>query len=166
MLRNAWRIRAWGACPSVLVAGSMPCIPATKTKSPALVPRLQVPSALMAPGGLSVFTPLGEGDCAEPGPDTSTAAVTPRKASRCNILFLAGGRRVGGMEVVHGFHDHDFLGRGIDAQFGEAVAAVALAALRIDDHGHAIDLQRRGVADRVHALALAAELDGDVLLDL
>src|SRR4051812_32736196 len=45
----------------------MPCMPATKTKSPALTPRLQVPSALMAPGGLSVLTPFGDGDCAKPG---------------------------------------------------------------------------------------------------
>src|SRR5712692_4354694 len=88
MLRKAWRIRAWGSWTSVLVAGSMPCIPATKTKSPARVPRLQVPSALMAPEGLSVLTPLGDGDCAEPGLDATTAAVTQRTASRCNISFL------------------------------------------------------------------------------
>src|ERR1700716_1733598 len=105
MLRNAWRIRAWGSCTSVSVAGSMPCMPATKTKSPALVPRLQVPSALMAPGGLSVLTPLGDGDCAEPEPDPRTAAVTKRKASRCNILFLfsGGSRRAG--DLIEGTGD-------------------------------------------------------------
>src|SRR4051794_2860473 len=65
----------------------MPCMPATKTKSPALTPRLQVPSALMAPGGLSVFTPFGDGDCAKPGLDAMTSAVTQESASRCNILI-------------------------------------------------------------------------------
>jgi hypothetical protein len=38
----------------------MPRIPATKTKSPARVPRFQVPVGLIAPGGDSVFTPFGE----------------------------------------------------------------------------------------------------------
>src|SRR5580704_4579348 len=90
MLRNAWRIRAWGSCTNVLVAGSTPCIPATKTKSPALAPRLQVPSALMAPGGLSVLTPFGDGDCAKPTPDTIAAAVTQGSTSCRNILsFLS-----------------------------------------------------------------------------
>src|SRR5262252_5287394 len=65
MLRKAWRIRAWGSSTSLLVAGSMPCIPATKIKSPARAPRLQVPTALIAPGGSSVLTPLGESECAE-----------------------------------------------------------------------------------------------------
>src|SRR5262249_49185841 len=58
-------IRAWGSSTSLLVAGSMPCIPATKIKSPARAPRLQVPTALIAPGGSSVLTPLGESECAE-----------------------------------------------------------------------------------------------------
>src|SRR5262249_6418563 len=40
----------------------MPCMPAMKMKSPARAPRLQVPAALMAPGGLSVLTPLGESE--------------------------------------------------------------------------------------------------------
>src|SRR6478609_433500 len=63
----------------------MPCMPATNTKSPALTPRLQVPSALMAPGGLSVLTPFGDGDCAKPGLDAMTSAATQESASRCNI---------------------------------------------------------------------------------
>jgi hypothetical protein len=70
------------------------------------------------------------------------------------------------VEVLHGLYDHDLLGRGVDAKLGEAVAAVALAALGVDDHRHALDLQRGHIADRVHALALAAELDRDVPLDL
>src|SRR5215831_12531786 len=62
MLRKAWRMRAWGSSTSLLVARSMPCMPAMKMKSPARAPRLQVPTALMAPGGLSVLTPLGESE--------------------------------------------------------------------------------------------------------
>src|SRR4051812_11337980 len=65
----------------------MPCMPATKTKSPALTPRLQVPSALMAPGGLSVLTPFGDGDCATPGLDAITNAATQESASRCNMRY-------------------------------------------------------------------------------
>src|SRR6266446_8674963 len=68
--------------------------------------------------------------------------------------------------MLHGFHDHDLLGRGIDAQLGEAVAAQTLRALAVDDHRYSLDLQRRGIADRAHALALAAELDAHTLLDL
>src|SRR5215210_889930 len=66
----------------------MPCMPETKTMSPALTPRLQVPSALMAPGGLRVLTPFGvdeDGDCATPGVDARIIAVTQRRARRCNI---------------------------------------------------------------------------------
>src|SRR5215510_13160330 len=85
MLRKACRTRAWGSCTNVLVAGSTPCMPATKTKSPALAPRLQVPSALIAPGGLSVFTPFGEGACAKLKLDAMAIAVTQAKASRGNI---------------------------------------------------------------------------------
>src|SRR5512139_2224220 len=63
----------------------MPCMPATNTKSPALAPRLQVPSALMAPGGLSVLTPFGDGDCAKPRPDVVAMAIRQRRARRWNI---------------------------------------------------------------------------------
>src|SRR5262245_12255427 len=63
-------------------------MPATKTKSPALAPRLQVPSALIAPGGLSVFTPLGEGACAKPRLEAMAIAVTQARASRGNIWAL------------------------------------------------------------------------------
>jgi hypothetical protein len=35
------------------------------SKSPALAPRLHVPSVLIAPAGLSVLTPFGEGACAK-----------------------------------------------------------------------------------------------------
>src|SRR5262249_10429632 len=61
MLRNACRIRASSPWTSVLVLGSMPRIPATKTKSPARAPTSHVPVLLIAPSGASVFTPLGEG---------------------------------------------------------------------------------------------------------
>src|SRR5262245_5166896 len=60
-------------------------MPGTKTKSPALAPRLHVPSVLIAPGGLSVLTPLGEGACAKPRLDAMAIAVTQAKASRGNI---------------------------------------------------------------------------------
>src|SRR5262245_34567523 len=60
MFRNDWRMRACGSCTNVLVAGSTPCMPATKTKSPALAPRLQVPTALIAPAGSSVLTSFGD----------------------------------------------------------------------------------------------------------
>src|SRR5262245_44796852 len=63
----------------------MPCIPATKTKSPARAPRLQVPSALIEPVGLSVLTPFG--DCAKLRLD-ATANGTQACASRCNIRDL------------------------------------------------------------------------------
>src|SRR5215831_11981208 len=85
ILRKAWRIRASGSCTNVLVAGSTPCMPATKTKSPALAPRLHVPSALIAPGGLRVLTPFGEGACAKPTLDAMAIAVMQGKASRGNI---------------------------------------------------------------------------------
>src|SRR6516162_8969782 len=60
-------------------------MPATKTKSPALAPRLHVPSALIATGGLSVLTPFGEGACAKPTLDAMAIAVMQGKASRGNI---------------------------------------------------------------------------------
>src|ERR1700730_10142833 len=63
----------------------MPCMPATKTKSPALAPRLHVPSALIAPAGLSVLTPFGEGACAKPRLDARAIALTQGRASRSNI---------------------------------------------------------------------------------
>src|SRR6516164_5705148 len=63
-------------------------MPATKTKSPALAPRLQVPSALIAPGGLRVLTPLGEGACAKLRLDAMAIAVVQAKASRGNIWAL------------------------------------------------------------------------------
>src|SRR5262249_32981100 len=42
-------------------------------------------SALMAPGGLSVLTPLGEGTCAKLRLDAMAIAVTQARASRGNI---------------------------------------------------------------------------------
>src|SRR5262249_34305901 len=48
-------------------------------------PRLQVPSALIAPGGLSVLTPFGEGACAKLKLDAMAIAVTQARASRGNI---------------------------------------------------------------------------------
>src|SRR5262249_57391937 len=64
------------------------CMPATKTKSPALAPRLHVPSALMAPGGLRVLTPVGEGACAKLRLDAMAIAVMQAKTSRGNIWAL------------------------------------------------------------------------------
>src|SRR6516164_2477723 len=63
-------------------------MPATKTKSPALAPRLHVPSALMAPGGLSVLTPFGEGACAKLTLDAMAIAAMQAKTSRGNIWAL------------------------------------------------------------------------------
>src|SRR5689334_3099159 len=85
-LRKARRTRPSGSATSLLVAGSTPCMPATKTKSPARAPRLQVPSALMAPGGLSVRTPLGEGggDCASAALEAMASAQ--QTASLGNIV--------------------------------------------------------------------------------
>jgi hypothetical protein len=84
-LRKARTMRACGSCTKALVAGSMPCMPATKTKSPALAPRLQVPSALMAPGGSSVLTPFG--DCAWARAKLVARAIAGKqgRARRCNI---------------------------------------------------------------------------------
>src|SRR5262245_56712830 len=53
-------------------------------KSPALTPKLQVPSALMAPGGLRVLTPFGDVDCAKPRPAMATIAGH-RRARRVSI---------------------------------------------------------------------------------
>src|SRR6516165_2937391 len=63
-------------------------MPATKTKSPALAPRLHVPSALMAPGGLSVLTPFGEGACAKLTLDAMAIAAMQAKTNRGNIWAL------------------------------------------------------------------------------
>src|SRR5262245_34403276 len=71
ILRKACRMRASSPCTSVLVLGSMPRMPATKTKSPARVPRFHVPVVLMAPSGASVLTPWGEDDWA------NTAVAAP-----------------------------------------------------------------------------------------
>src|SRR5882672_691768 len=60
MLRKAWRTRASSPATSALVAGSMPRIPATKTKSPARAPSAHGPVGRIAPGGASVRTPGGE----------------------------------------------------------------------------------------------------------
>src|SRR5262249_12170637 len=65
-------------------------MPATKTKSPALAPRLQVPSVLIAPGGLSVLTPFGEGACAKPTLDAMASAVMQAKTRRGHIWALHG----------------------------------------------------------------------------
>jgi len=60
MLRNACRMRASGSGTSVFVRGSMPRMPATNTKSPARVPRLQGPVGVRAPGGARGLTPRPE----------------------------------------------------------------------------------------------------------
>src|SRR5262249_3747924 len=60
-------------------------MPATKTKSPALAPRLQVPSVLIAPGGLRVLTLFGEGACARLTLDAMAIAVVNEKAARRHI---------------------------------------------------------------------------------
>src|SRR6478609_11505299 len=80
-------MRACGSCTKLLVTGSTPCIPATKTKSPALTPKLQVPSALMAPGGLRVLTPFGDVDCANARPVMATVA-RHRRARRVSIFVI------------------------------------------------------------------------------
>src|SRR5437764_8681056 len=65
-LRKAWRMRASAPSTNLLLAGSTPCMPATKMKSRARAPTLHVSfPVLIAPGGLSVLTPLGEGDWAK-----------------------------------------------------------------------------------------------------
>src|SRR5204862_6489740 len=82
-----------GACGSfarVLIAGSTPCMPATKMKSPARTPRLHVPSFLIAPGGERVRTPLGEIDCARQGADARTKSARPARTDRCSIPQLSG----------------------------------------------------------------------------
>jgi hypothetical protein len=43
---------------------------------------------LIAPGGLSVLTPLGEGACAKLGLDAMAIAVMQAKTSRGNIWAL------------------------------------------------------------------------------
>src|SRR5437016_9780074 len=64
--RKAWRMRASAPSTNLLLAGSTPCMPATKMKSPARAPTLHVSfPVLIAPDGLSVLTPLGEGDWAK-----------------------------------------------------------------------------------------------------
>src|SRR6476660_6100219 len=75
-------MRACGSCTKLLVTGSTPCVPATKMKSPALTPRLQVPSALMAPGGSSVLTPFGDCDHTVLGLAAEAIAVTQRRIER------------------------------------------------------------------------------------
>src|SRR5262249_44727065 len=89
MLRKAWRIRAWRSFTSLLVAGSMPRIPATKIKSPARAPRLQVPASLIAPGGSSVLTPLGESECAETRLVASEIAAAHAHATQGRICDLS-----------------------------------------------------------------------------
>src|SRR5262245_7593989 len=59
MFKNAWRTRASSPATSVLVAGSMPRMPATKTKSPARAPSAHGPVGRIAPAGASVCTPCG-----------------------------------------------------------------------------------------------------------
>src|SRR4051812_299252 len=75
----------------------MPCIPATKMKSPALLAILQVPSVLIAPVGLRVWTPLGDCDCAKPLSDIRVIAIRQARASRCGI----GEFRVNGKLLVN-----------------------------------------------------------------
>src|SRR6516164_3126426 len=82
-------MRAWGSCTKVLLAGSMPCMPATKMKSPARAPTLQVPCAFMAPGGSRVLTPLGDADCARQKLDDIAIAATPARPNRCSIGYYS-----------------------------------------------------------------------------
>src|SRR5262249_55717176 len=56
MLMKAWRTRASSPSTSVLVAGSMPRMPATNTKSPARAPTLHVAVGAIAPGGDRIFS--------------------------------------------------------------------------------------------------------------
>src|SRR3954467_12960115 len=72
-------MRLSGSATSLLVAGSTPCMPARNTRSPARAPRLHVPSVLMDPEGLSVLTPLGDGDRAK-----AKLAGNARAAERLN----------------------------------------------------------------------------------
>src|SRR5215472_11482605 len=108
MLRNPWRICACGSRTMALVAGSMPGMPARNTKSPALAPRLQVPSALKALGGASVLTPgvatpLGGGAWARLGLDAMTMVMAAAAASagRCHIV-RSPSRDVAIASVSHG----------------------------------------------------------------
>jgi hypothetical protein len=83
MLRKAWRIRASSPGTRVSVAGSIPRMPAMKTKSPARAATSQVPVGLIAPGGDSVSTPFG--DCAAAGAMAARSAITasvPPSAAR------------------------------------------------------------------------------------
>src|SRR5262245_37878552 len=82
-VEEGWRICAGGSVTMRLVAGSMPGMPATKTKSPARAPRLQVPSAFMLPGGARVLTPSG--DYAKAQLDAITIAIKQTTANRCNM---------------------------------------------------------------------------------
>src|SRR5216684_4354231 len=79
-------MRASSPSINLLVAGSTPCIPATKMKSPARAPTLQVSlPVLIAPGGLSVLTPLGEGDWAKPRVVMEASARPQETKQRANI---------------------------------------------------------------------------------
>src|SRR5262249_12877105 len=60
MLRKACRTRPSLSGTSVLVAGSMPRMPATNTKSPARVPSAHGPVGRIAPPGDRICTPPGE----------------------------------------------------------------------------------------------------------
>src|SRR5262245_36847144 len=86
ILRNARRMRACGSSTSLLVAGSTPCMPATKMKSPALAPRRQVPSALMAPAGSSVLTPFGHSP--GPNPNLPLKRQLPRQEEICTVRLV------------------------------------------------------------------------------
>src|SRR4029078_9601847 len=107
----------------------MPCMPATNTKSPALTPRLHVPSALMAPGGSSVLTPFGEVDCARPRPGARASAVRNSNAAR--VIIQASIR----------FHHQAFARRALVQRQIDRARHATRAAATLDEFGtgHRID---------------------------
>src|ERR1700724_1512539 len=87
MLRKAWRIRGSSPSTSALLCGSMPRMPATKMKSPARVPTLQVPVGRMPPVGDRTFTPFGDVS-ARRGPRRRRAGPQPQRVQDAAHLAL------------------------------------------------------------------------------
>src|SRR5215470_9698665 len=90
MLRNAWRTRAASLATSVFVSGSMPRMPATKTKSPARAPSAHGPVGRIAPAGASVFTPCGEAS-AIPASGRRHAGLQRERVQNAAHLAFQGG---------------------------------------------------------------------------
>src|SRR6185437_16791947 len=63
-----------------------------------------------------------------------------------DVHDLGGDRRVGGVEMLHRLDDDDFLLGDVDADIGEAVEALALAAQRVADDGDPADVEGGHVA--------------------